>query len=496
MTDQDLNDKIGCMKLKALVHNIPDVVVKGSKEISITGMTAHSRQVAPGNLFIAKRGKSADGLRFIPEAVAAGAIAIACDIYDPFLQGVVQIIHPNIAALEPLLAKRYFVSSSSPFSRFGITGTNGKTTTSYLIRHLIEDKEELCGLIGTLEWLVGGRCFPSLQTTPDVITNHRLLYEMQLAGCRSAVMEVSSHGLDQGRVQEIDFDVAVFTNLTRDHLDYHKTVHEYLAAKAKLFTGLKKSAVAVVNSDDPFTDAVLQECKAQPLFYGLGEKASVRAKNIRFSAEGAVFEMDYEGRSFQCKSPLIGRHNLYNCLAALSVCLSQGRPLEDLVLRLQSFPGVAGRMERVKNTLGLHVFVDYAHTEDALRNVLLSLQEIKKGRILTVFGCGGDRDSGKRPAMGAVAAQLSDEVFITSDNPRTEDPCKIIQEILVGIQKPVHVQPDRKKAIEEAIFCAHSGDIILIAGKGHETQQIYSHQVCPFDDRLIAHEACMGKQEV
>jgi len=472
------------MKLKNLIQNVPGVVVKGSKEVTITGMTAHSRQVAPGHLFVAKRGRNTDGSRFIPDAVASGAAAILTDMYDPFLPGVSQIIHPDVASLEHIFAARFFALKKENLFRIGITGTNGKTTTSYLVRHLFED----CGLIGTVEWLIGDRCFPSLQTTPDVITNHRLLSEMQLAGCKAAVMEVSSHGLDQGRVAGIDFDVAIFTNITRDHLDYHKTWEGYVNAKALLFTSLGKDKTAVVNADDPSKEALLRCCRAHVLSYGLQEGAILQAKHVVLESTGTSFDIFYGGKNYSCRLPLIGKHNVYNALAALGAGLARGCPLEIMIERLLTFGGASGRLEKVENTRGIHVFVDYAHTEDALLHVLTSLRECTKNRIITVFGCGGDRDRGKRAAMGAASTTLSDMTFITSDNPRTEDPQKIIEDIVEGAKGPFQIEGDRREAIAKAIAFAEPGDIVLIAGKGHETQQIYAHSVIAFDDRLVAKE--------
>lgn len=479
------------MKLRKLLKPYPDVVVKGSKEIEITGICSNSRMVAPGNLFVAKRGLTHDGTRFIADAAAAGAAAVLTDMFDPFLENIVQIIHPDIASFEGELAKHYYQDASDRLLLVGITGTNGKTTCSYLIKHLFDKCALPAGLIGTISWIVGEHEIPSLHTTPELITNHKLFFEMVQSGCKAAVMEVSSHGLDQGRVNGLDFDVAVFTNLTLDHLDYHKTMEEYAAAKARLFKNLDEGK-AVVNRDSPWMEAILKECKANVVTYGLEGPADLMAEEIVLSSKGTKFILVHQGKKIPVASSLIGRFNVYNTLAAIGSGLCSGLSLDKILEALSRFATVPGRLERVSNTLGFDIFVDYAHTDDALKNVLLTLGEIKKGRIITVFGCGGNRDQSKRPKMGEVAEELSDFVIVTTDNPRQEDPDTIIREILVGFKDPgkVIVEPDRKRAIEKAVDLAKPDDILLIAGKGHETYQIFAHKTIDFDDRKIALEAC------
>ena len=473
------------MKLKQLFKEIPGVVIRGSKETLITGLSANSRLVSPGNLFVAKKGLSHDGARFIPEAVAAGAAAVLTDLYDPFLPAaVVQVIHPDTAALEAAIAVRYYRFPAETLSLVGVTGTNGKTTTTYLIKYLFDQLGIPSGLIGTVEWMVGSAILSSNCTTPDVITTHKLLYEMALAGCKAAVMEVSSHGLDQGRVEGLHFDTAVFTNLTQDHLDYHKTMERYGAAKALLFARSRRS---VVNADDPFAVSL-----PHTLTYGIEHPADLRAKDIVFSPKETRFTLELQGRSWPVILPLIGRFNIYNCLAAFGAVHLQGLPLEEALHHLRSFKGVRGRLERVPNKKGLHIFVDYAHTPDALKNVLELLREIKKGKLVTVFGCGGDRDRTKRPKMGEVVEALSDIVLVTSDNPRSEDPSAIIAEIVSGFKRPDQalVEVDRAEAIRRAVRLAGPQDLVLIAGKGHETSQIFAHHTVDFDDRKMALLAC------
>ncbi len=481
----------GTMKLRKLLKGYPLITVKGSKEIEITGISANSKTVSPGNLFVAKKGLTHDGSLFIREAIAAGAAAILTDIYDPFLENVVQIIHSDVPQIEADLAKYYYQCAADRLLLVGITGTNGKTTCAYLVKHLLEENGLPAGLIGTISWMVGEHEIPAMHTTPDLITNHKLFYEMIQCGCKAAVMEVSSHGLEQGRVRGLDFDVAVFTNLTLDHLDYHKTMEGYAAAKAKLFNGLGEGK-AVVNIDSPWVSEVLKGCSSKVLTYGLDHDADLKAEDILLSPKGTQCSLVYCGKRYPFSTPLIGRFNVYNCLAAIGVALSCDFEFEKILLQLRTFKRVPGRLERVPNQLKFDIFVDYAHTDDALKNVLETLHEIKRGRVITVFGCGGNRDTGKRVKMGEVAEKLSDLVVITTDNPRQEDPHAIIREILSGVKDPSRVilEPDRRSAIEKAVDLCRPDDILLIAGKGHETYQIFAHKTINFDDRKIAAEAC------
>ncbi len=479
------------MKLKELIKQIPDLEVKGFKDVEISGLSAHSKFVAPGNLFIAKRGKSYDGTKFILEAVDAGAVCVLTDLYDPSLP-VVQLIHSDVTYVESELAAFFYGFPSKVLPVIGITGTNGKTTTSYLIKYLLDTMQHPAGLIGTVEWIVGDHHYPSTMTTPDVITNQKLLKEMIACGCKTAVMEVSSHALDQKRVDPIDFHAAVFTNLTQDHLDYHGTMQQYAICKKRLFDKLLPSKYAIVNQDDPKYSFMIKDCKAKIITYGIHPHADLHALEIQMSQEGSHMQIGYQGRNYPFYWKLIGKHNVYNLLAALGVGLSFSFSIEEMLKVLKNFKKVPGRLEKVDNQLGFSIFVDYAHTDDALLNVLMTLRELKQGRIVTVFGCGGNRDRGKRRKMGQVAQSLSDVVVVTSDNPRNEDPQDIIREILEGMpqKEAVLVELDRKRAIERAIEIARPQDMILIAGKGHENYQIFSDQKVPFDDREIALEIC------
>lgn len=447
------------MKLKQLIDAIPDVIPTESPEVEVIGITSDSREVKPGYLFVAKRGGSA----FISQALAAGAVAIS---------------HSDTP-----LARYFFDDPASELFLVGITGTNGKTTSSYLIKHVLDALQGPCGLIGTIEWIMGQERFPSTHTTPDLIANHRLFREMRVKNCTSCVMEVSSHALDQGRVAGINYDRVVFTNLTPDHLDYHLTMESYADAKAALFFPIasSKSRIAIVNGDCPWHKRILHACKDPVILYGIDHPScAVRGESLRMSASGMTFSVAYEGQKEELHTPLIGRFNVYNCLGAIALGLSLGASLATVVEILSRFSTVPGRMERVKHPIP--VFVDYAHTEDALDNVLKTLRELKPRRLIVVFGCGGNRDTLKRPKMGAVVERLADVAVVTSDNSRQEDPREIIRQILTGFQHPerAEVIVDRKEAIERAISMATPDDIVLIAGKGHETT--------PFDDRVIARQ--------
>lgn len=494
------------MKIKKLTKDIPGLQIKGNKDLEITGLCANSKLVAPGNLFIAKKGLSSDGNQYIPEAVSGGAAAVLTDFFNPFLQNVVQLIHPNIPAIEGLLATNYYQSPSKELFMVGLTGTNGKTTTSFLVKHLLDKIEGSCGLIGTIEYIIGEHRYQATRTTPDVVANHKMLREMILHKCRCAAMEVTSHALDQGRVQQIDFDVAVFTNLTLDHLDYHHTMENYCQTKNKLFRFLQTHGndknkkpyekTAIVNSDSPWLPQIIAGCPAHILTYGIYDpQAAIRATDIALTSTGTRFNVSYCGQTVPFLTPLAGRYNVYNTLAAAGVLLSRQVSLEAIAEAVTSFRSVPGRLELVPNPLGLKIYVDFAHTNDALANVLTCLNELKQGRIITVFGCGGDRDVTKRPKMAQASEEYSDFTIVTSDNPRSEDPMAIINQIVAGFSHKdrYRIELDRYAAIAHAIDIATADDIILIAGKGHELYQAFAHKIVEFDDRKVAAQICQKK---
>jgi len=487
------------MKLRKLLRNIQGCSVKGSQEIAITGISANSQMIAPGNLFIAKRGHTYDGSKYVFEAIQGGASAVLTDLYNPSLKQITQILHSEPEKIEAQVVVDYYQNPSDELFTVGITGTNGKTTTSLILQYLLDLFEGPAGLIGSIEYLIGSHRLQATRTTPDLTTNHRLLREMVNCGCRSVVMEVTSHALMQGRVDKIDYDVAVFTQLSGDHLDYHGTMEEYCQAKSRLFKNLDKTRIkkqnrkwAVVNQDCEWTQKIIRGCSASLLTYGIEKPADLRASDIRLSDHETFAKITYQGETLDCYWPLIGRFNVYNCLGAIGVLLTQGFSLKAIIEKLPALPAVRGRLEPVENELGLKIYVDYAHTEDAIKNVLITLNEVKKGRLITVFGCGGDRDKTKRSKMAKVCGDYSGFNIVTSDNPRSESPESICRDVISGFTDKHNfiVELDRYKAIKKAIQQASQNDLILIAGKGHETNQVFAHQTIEFDDRQVVLEIC------
>jgi UDP-N-acetylmuramoyl-L-alanyl-D-glutamate--2,6-diaminopimelate ligase len=483
------------MKLKKLIQGLEIAAVKGSKEIEITGICSDSRRLVPGSLFIAKRGNSLDGNQFIPQAIDSGAVAVLTEFYNPFLGKITQLVDPRVRELEAMLACRYYGYPSRELFVFAVTGTKGKTTTTYLMKHMLDALEMPCGLIGTIETIIGDkRSFSSL-TTHYVVTNQKLLREMLDAGSLAVALEASSHGIIQGRIDQTDLNVALFTKLTPDHLDYHHTMQDYAAAKKGLFTLLnsssKKDLCAVANGDDEASEFLLQGCRAKHLLFGFGPQCDVRAENISFSPSGTSFNVRFQKESQHFFTSLIGRFNVYNVLGVICVGLHLGHSLEKIASIFSDFQTVPGRLERVPNSRNIHVFVDYAHNGDALDNALQTLREIARRKIITVFGAGGNKDPGRRSGLAKAAEKGSDVSIVTSDNPRKEDPAEICRQILLGFSNPqaVLVEIDRKKAIELAIAMAEPEDIVLIAGKGHEREQIFAHRSVPFDDRSVALES-------
>ena len=476
------------MKLRKLFKDINCKAIKGSQDIEISGVCSDSRYVAPGNLFIAKKGGKYDGTDFIQNAVAAGAVAVVTDMYDPYLKKVSQIIHEDVSQIEADIAAAYYNFPSESLFMVGVTGTNGKTTICYLIKHIFDSSQKRTGLLGTVEYILGKNRFISSLTTPDNVMIQKYLKEMIAEGCCCAALEVSSHGLEQGRLANVNFDIGIFSNLSQDHLDYHRDFENYSDAKKRLFDALLPSGAAIVNIDDEWAAKMIETTKAKIITYGIeNKKADFFAKNIKFSLEGLQFDLVCKDMNVTIRSRLIGRFNVYNILAAIVAALEAKIPMEQIIKNIETFNSAPGRLQRVKSKKDFHVFVDFAHTPEALKNVLLTLRELKPNKIITVFGCGGDRDKNKRPMMGKICSELSDISVITSDNPRSEPPLQIISEIEAGFSlKNYLVEEERNKAIEKAISLANKNDIILIAGKGHETSQIFANKTILFNDREIA----------
>jgi len=489
------------MKIRKLIKDIPDLVVKGSKEVEVSGVCSDSRFVSPGNLFIAKKGRTHDGNAYIADAVQAGAAAVVTDIYDPSFKQITQLIHPTSVCIEGLLASRFHHEPSNKLFMVGITGTNGKTTTAAFTRHLLEQTGTPTGLIGTIEYVIGPHRHQASHTTPDACNNHKMLAEMVREHCSAAVLEVTSHALDQGRAAGLLFDVAVYTNLSPEHLDYHATMEDYARAKNRLFRMLgahtpKEAGLAspraVVNIDCPWYKTVVEGCQAELLTYGLSADAQLRASDCQLSSSGSRCTISFQDQQTQVEIPQPGRFNIYNALAAIGVGICRGHSLQALVEGIQSFPPVPGRLQRVPNHLGIEVLVDFAHTPDALENALLCVRELKPRRLVNVFGCGGDRDRTKRPEMARISEKLTDYTYVTSDNPRNEEPSAICSEIATGFSSPARyeVVVDRRKAIRKALEDAQKGDVVVIAGRGHESHQLLAHQTLPFSDWHVANELC------
>jgi UDP-N-acetylmuramoyl-L-alanyl-D-glutamate--2,6-diaminopimelate ligase len=474
-------------------------LASGPLDAVVSSVTSDSRAVKEGSIFVAIRGTRLDGRKFIPGAREQGAVAIVTDTApetgDPSDVAWIQVADPRLAlaALAGWLAKH----PSSKLKLVGVTGTNGKTTTTYLIHHIMKRHWHRAGVLGTVIVDDGEEAAVASHTTPDPVALQNLLARMVDHGCRGGVLEVSSHGIDQKRIAGTAFDVLVFTNLTQDHLDYHGTMEAYAAAKFSWFEDAAdnprgKKPVAVINIDDSrgsdFADSL---GKRMPVIrFGFGLEADFRAVDFRQSPRGMKFKLEAKGKSFLVRAPLIGRFNVYNILASLAASQAVGISLRESIAAVGDAPQVPGRMENCGVRDGVSVFVDYAHTPDALENACRTLKELEPRRLFTVFGCGGDRDRGKRPLMAKAAARQSDICIITSDNPRSEDPEAIIREIESGMGSARHKSvTDRAEAIRIAVHAAGEGDIVLIAGKGHENYQIFADRTIDFDDRREARRA-------
>lgn len=454
-----------------------------------------SRLVKAGDIFVAVVGAVCDGHDFIGQALANGAKYIVCQ--RPCRRKGPEITSVDDSAkAAAILAQASKGNPASKLTNLAVTGTNGKTTVAYLVRSCIQTAGQKCGLIGTITYDTGAETFEAPLTTPDCLTLAERQSQMLKAGAKFMVIEASSHALDQNRLAAINFKAAAFTNLTGDHLDYHKTKEEYLTAKTKLFSALAPVAFAVLNKQSPQAQLIAKHTKAKILWYAIDAPSDITARIESMNVNETVFTLEYAGRSSVVKTPLLGLHNVSNHLAAAGLCLAANFDLEIVAAGLSALQGVTGRLEKVGWNGDFAVLVDYAHTDDALKNVLTTLKPLCKGKLRVVFGCGGDRDRTKRPRMAKVVEQLADSVIVTSDNPRTEKPMDIINEIITGFSRstPFKVEPDRRKALALAIESAGRNDIILIAGKGHEDYQIIGRQKFPFSDKIVARE-CLAKRK-
>ena len=490
------------MNLQILIKAIQPVHVNGPLDRDITAICYDSRRVIEGALFVALPGRKTEGTQFIDSAIDRGAAAIVSEKSSLTTRATgIQVANARHALAD--LAAAFFRQPSHRLKIAGVTGTNGKTTTTFLIKHILDSEFLRCGLIGTVRYVVGDRELPADRTTPESADVHELLWQMRSAGCKSCAMEVSSHALALDRVRGVEFDVCAFTNLTQDHLDYHRTMEAYFETKATLFSGMRnqqrKKGRAVVNSDDRHGAKLADRfnSKMEVITYGMSHSAQFRASDVKMDFGGTTYQLDAVGKSFLVRMPLIGAFNVYNSLAAIATAHALGVGVRNAVQALATAPAVPGRLQPVPAQKPFRVFVDYAHTDDALTNVLKTLRELNPSRLIAVFGCGGNRDRAKRPKMAAAVDRLADHAIVTSDNPRKEDPIAIIEDIRPGFHRlrPEYV-PDRKEAIFHAIALAQPRDIILIAGKGHETYQEFADHTLPFDDVAIAASALGSRQEI
>lgn len=484
-------------KLARLLNGLPGLVVQGPGTVAITSLACDSRQVQPGALFFALPGGITDGCLYIDEALRRGAVAVVHEGHVHGLRGTPAVRAENARVAMGDVAARFYGRPSRALRVIGITGTNGKTTTAFMVRNILRETGTPTGMIGTIFYEFGGRRISAVRTTPESLDLQQMLAKSRLAGDQVVVMEVSSQGLAAERLRGTTFATGVFTNLSVDHLDFHHTMEQYFATKKRLFDTLatdSATAPAVLNLDDPYgrqlADAPL--LAGRVLGYGFDAAAAVRAVQVQCTQRQASFQVHTPWGEAAVTLPLTGRFNVSNALAAIAVCGGFGVALDEMVRVLGQMAPVPGRLERIEDPrVGRHLYVDYAHTEDALRNVLQTLRETTPGRLLCVFGCGGNRDHSKRPGMGAVVAELADHVYVTSDNPRNEDPLAILDDIVAGIPPSTQrtVEPDRAAAIRLALSQTQDGDTLLVAGKGHETYQEIGGRMVHFDDREVLRTA-------
>lgn len=493
--------------LHEIIEKLPESqwITQQDTNPSIMTLAHDSRKVGSGTLFVCMPGATVDGHSFASEAVARGAVALLAEHAVEGVDSVPVLVVPDVRKALEAMAPWFYGEPAGALRLIGVTGTNGKTTTTHIIRDIFNQAHRPCGVIGTLHTLIGDRVIPVKNTTPDVLDLQSSLSEMVSGEMQYAAMEVSSHALALGRVSGCEFDTAVFTNMTQDHLDFHQTMDNYRDAKAKLFRQLdqpnprKTTKSAIANIDDPAGRFMLEQTQARKISYGIDNKATLRATNVDIRPEFCRFNVTGEWGEFVVQSKLTGLFNVYNLLAAISVAFAEGIGSLDIQAALEKFDRVPGRFERVEIDRPFNVIVDYAHTPDGLENVLRTAKQFVRGRLIVVFGCGGDRDRTKRPIMGELAARYADHVIVTSDNPRSEDPEFIIWQIMQGITSPdlqsrTETIPDRRMAIERAMNLGGPGDVILIAGKGHENYQILADRTIHFDDREIVRELAGGEK--
>ena len=487
--------------LKDIISTLDVQQVQGNQNVSIQDITADSRAVKPNSLFIALDGATVDGHNYIDKAVDAGAVAVIVSKPVTVPADVCVITVDDTRQAMMVCVPYFFDYPANRMRMVGVTGTNGKTTTTHMIRHILKAQGFKVGVIGTVHIMIGDTSYPIHNTTPDVVDLQHILHQMVQENVEYCVMEVSSHALALGRVSGVEFDTAVFTNLTQDHLDFHKTFENYLAAKCKLFeqvsapNQVKDNKGAVINIDDSYGYRVMEKTTAPTITYSTLGKGTLNASDVHMSTKNSQYTVNYKGEIYLVSMNTTGLFNVYNTLAAIGACLQEGISMEAIDTALKTFSSVPGRFELIEEGQDFAVVVDYAHTPDGLQNILETAKAIKENRIIIVFGCGGDRDATKRPIMGRIAAEYGDKIYVTSDNPRTEDPVQIVKDVEVGVKEALRegtsyeVIVDRREAINHAIHDAKAGDIVIIAGKGHENYQILKNETIHFDDREEARKA-------
>ncbi len=483
------------MILKDIVKDLEILRIEGSPDKDIDALYYDSRQVTPGSLFFCIKGLTSDGHDFARMAVDKGAVAVVAERDIPLPDHITKVLVPDTRKAMGYAASNFYNRPTEVLLLIGVTGTNGKTTTSYLTRSILEQAGIKTGLIGTIANIIGDQAIPSVRTTPEAPELHGMLRAMVNEGVRAAVMEVSSHSLELRKVDGCRFDVGVFTNLTRDHLDFHGTFENYRRAKARLF---RLSSAAAINTDDESGKVILEECKGKAYSYGVLKSAQIYADELDLGSEGTEFRLYLPGGSLKVRLGLTGMFNVYNALAAASACFAANIAPESIKTGLEAVRRIPGRFERLDTGTDFTVIIDYAHTPDGLENVLKTARGLTRGRLITLFGCGGDRDKSKREVMGEVAGRYSDLCIVTSDNPRSEEPMDIIRQILPGVVRTgcaYEVIENRRDAIEFAIRHGRKDDLIIIAGKGHETYQILKDKIIFFDEKDII-AALLGREKV
>lgn len=475
------------MKLRKIMDNINFNLIEGDIDIDVENIQYDSRKIKKGDVFFCIEGYKVDGHKYIQSAIENGAIAVVCqkDIEKHLNISVLRVENSRRALA--VSASNYYENPSKSMKMIGVTGTNGKTTSVFMIKAILEEKGYKVGLIGTIANYIGKKKIHTERTTPESLELHELFRQMVTSKVDYCVMEVSSHSLSLDRVYGIEFCESIFTNLTQDHLDFHKTFENYFNAKLKLF---KYSKSSIINIDDTYGVKAYNLITSKKLSYGLNHKADIMAINIKMHSRGSEFTLQYKDNSYEIKLNIPGNYNIYNALGSIAVCLNQGVDLPVINQALQKVQ-VSGRCELVKNdhNLGFEIILDYAHTPDGLENILTTVREFTKGKLICVFGCGGDRDKTKRAIMGKIGTDLSDISLITSDNPRTEDPMQIINDVVQGIVRHnFEVIENRRSAIKRSIEIASAGDVIVIAGKGHEDYQILKNKTIHFDEREVISE--------